>query len=1222
MVSESQQPLITVEIRQTDLNDVSKTRKRQRKCQRNEHLCLVCQRIISRGNFSSRERHANACHKDDPDYDVMVDIVKHGSGKAGKKLIVKSHITQKKQYKKCKQEYIDIEIISGNASKTEDLCVSEPTNAKLQGDLPHSCQEKSSCLTQLSLTTKQKSSYLLESSSKHATVKKRKGVLLHIEDQGSANKKPVKRKRLSQRNEHICLVCRRVISRGNLSSRQRHAKYCHKDDPDYDCMTHMVKHDSIIGDDGDVQHIPDKHPSQTKHQKRKLPTADKENIHSCVSESGQKSEKHNRQGKRCRKSVKSHAAVKNSEAPLPVLKQSSCTIMDELDKGCNASSTVREIKQLESVSLPATPMVVEKEIECMADAELFAVQVALKRAKCFKQLNELVFEYFSNEEGHGLLRCNLCFEKVCQTNPDLKDQDPFRVLGYLQKTEMSVGNTLASGIIIKKEKLNSLVAGRNSSWYSFKCMLMEHVSKSSRSGGIPHFQAQLWKTRQGFGSGKQVDGIANQLNCALMTVKRKANGACYKALLGLLLASGLRGEDFKEADIQMRHMLLALHHYINVKTKQLLMHALPSTGLPPHFSTSSDISCVLPADIAPLLITVTFHGRKVVLPILTTVPVDNNRTDKSAGAVSAQLAENVVRNLMDTTQLPPDCLSFLVCHYANCQLKSPKFDNVVKAHIEKNSGFSKTVFPVHHETFFLTPWEVSQWVDNCVALVCQKEGSHFFQRFLKRANEFFENFTGCAGGKARYDRAEHLKSRHILSLLQQCQIIYSNFSHWRSRLDKLNEVGDGDRKKNLVLERDFCLDLCGVFDCLAPLAGMINKVQSADCFLWSVTKWWPKLHRTLSEMKKNLGEQLNAGTRLVLKPDLFPKLSAHFQDLSAENVSSCKFQNVPLVESYEVEKVEDFPVAKAAPRVRQIRTRKTVVNWKKRCFADCLAELKDVTSFVLERLQKRFQCSVPIAANILGNCFHLPDLLRLMTGAADESLQKTSADLYGIDSFLLFYTYVCSLPQVVKLAEAKPNLNLSSDCCHDVLKSFKSAVFKVIWNDLGGCRKEWFTVVEGSFIDAELTKFEMVDEGADLRSMYKFTFGSHVCCARLTESSAFASFYTNVAVYTEAGQEFCIALDVALAMCGAPAEVESYCSVLKAHASALNDSPQDVVLKTNVDWHFPNPDECQETVREAASLYFFENQGGNFLDASPANAELVDNAEHEEEYVLLPVNET
>ena len=59
-------------------------------------------------------------------------------------------------------------------------------------------------------------------------------------------------------------------------------------------------------------------------------------------------------------------------------------------------------------------------------------------------------------------------------------------------------------------------------------------------------------------------------------------------------------------------------------------------------------------------------------------------------------------------------------------------------------------------------------------------------------------------------------------------------------------------------------------------------------------------------------------------------------------------------------------------------------------------------------------------------------------------------------------------------------------------------------------------------------------------------------------------------------------------MSGSEAVVESYYSVMKTRkmeGGQLNDT---LVERTNVDWCFPMPVQCEETVKEVATLYFID----------------------------------
>ena len=994
---------------------------------------------------------------------------------------------------------------------------------------------------------------------------------MDVDDEIACATPETKRSR-NQRNEHFCLVCNRMISRGNFASRKRHADGWHRGDPNYDCTVYIVKN----GTQKENAHLVKNYP--ISRAKRKRP---------------------------------SHSSA---AAPVPKLLTQTTVNIFVNSPDSKISSAQNEVKsEVKDDEKRCPSEVYEKEMLEVAEAELVSLQFSLKKAACFHDLHGLIFAYFSGPGGQGLMRCNLCFEKACEENPELKNQDPFAAHHIMGKRKPPVKNPFLGGVLIDKAKLEKLIEGKNTVWYCFKNIMKGHVNKVSDFGGHQHFQAQLWKAKQSSSISPEATTIATHMSCALVAVKQTGDETLYKNLLEFLHTCGANSEACREK-YEMLQLMQGLHQYMVAKIKQLLTTVSPSTGLPPHFATCSVLPLSNSIDQAPVLVTVMFHGRRTVFPLCTTVPAENWGLEKAVGFFSAQLSKRVVDALCNDVGLPTNFLSHLTAHYVNNQCKASKFENVLHAYIEKNGDIEQSSAN-HRETFFITPQNATYWIDSCISAVREKEGSTFFQRFLQRADKFDYVLFSQRKRDSLSDIFSFQSSTDFFAVnfYERCKAMCANFAELPRCLENFNGVKEGcEDFEQLIQARDFCFDLCGILDYLLPVVNLIKNAQSPEHFLWSITKWCPKLQLTLTEMNQNIDEQLAANMKLVLNPQLFPKLSEHFKNLCAEDAAACSFQGVSLTQGQLITKTEELPTRSDSPEI-QTCGKQELVYWKTREVRCCLTELRAVGEEMLNQIRKRFRSAVPVAANILGKCLCLPDVVKLMTGNANEVTPKqTSLELYGTESFAVFYAYVCSLPHVADLAKAAPKLNLSPDCCRDVLQSFKSAVFKVIWNDLGGCRKEWFTVVEGSFIDAELTKFEMVDEGADLRSMYKFTFGSHVCCARLTESSAFASFYTNVAVYTEAGQEYCIALDVALAMCGAPAEVESYCSVLKAHASALNDSPENALLKANVDWHFPNPPGCKDAINAAASLFFDKMPTGSAREQPAAAVEANDVKTQEE----------
>ena len=73
------------------------------------------------------------------------------------------------------------------------------------------------------------------------------------------------------------------------------------------------------------------------------------------------------------------------------------------------------------------------------------------------------------------------------------------------------------------------------------------------------------------------------------------------------------------------------------------------------------------------------------------------------------------------------------------------------------------------------------------------------------------------------------------------------------QFESIYESYQDEEMKYMVKGRDFCLDLCGIIDILSKPMEMMNKAQSLEQYLWSVTKWWPKVkaillsHETRSE---------------------------------------------------------------------------------------------------------------------------------------------------------------------------------------------------------------------------------------------------------------------------------------------------------------------------------------------------------------------------------------
>ena len=204
-----------------------------------------------------------------------------------------------------------------------------------------------------------------------------------------------------------------------------------------------------------------------------------------------------------------------------------------------------------------------------------------------------------------------------------------------------------------------------------------------------------------------------------------------------------------------------------------------------------------------------------------------------------------------------------------------------------------------------------------------------------------------------------------------------------------------------------------------------------------------------------------------------------------------------------------------------------------------------------------------------------------MTAAMGAELEK-----HGVKKFEKFFRYVCTLEHIIKITNEDQQLCLIADLAPTVFNSLKYAIYKVIWQDFASCREKWFSPVDGRMKAGPLQEFSICKREFELEDHFKLKFEvGGFCTAKLNEASVFQSFYTNEEIYKETGREACIALDVALAMSGSEAVVESFYSVMNSQKKAGGQLNDTLVQRTNIDWCFPFPIQCRETIKEVATLY-------------------------------------
>ena len=118
-----------------------------------------------------------------------------------------------------------------------------------------------------------------------------------------------------------------------------------------------------------------------------------------------------------------------------------------------------------------------------------------------------------------------------------------------------------------------------------------------------------------------------------------------------------------------------------------------------------------------------------------------------------------------------------------------------------------------------------------------------------------------------------------------------------------------------------------------------------------------------------------------------------------------------------------------------------------------------------------------------------------------------------------------------------------------------------------------------------LKEFRIKREKFEIEDKFLFNYDDSSCITRLDQAAVFSTFYTDEAIYNMAGREVGLALDVALAMSGSEAVVESYYSFMKSQKMEEGQLNETLVERTNVDWCFPMPIQCEETIEDVASLY-------------------------------------
>ena len=597
---------------------------------------------------------------------------------------------------------------------------------------------------------------------------------------------------------------------------------------------------------------------------------------------------------------------------------------------------------------------------------------AVREANSLLDLKGTGLTFYSSNFDGGIVRCETCFEYACENPPGVLNTN----LDSSNK-QLSLGNTFAVGISVNKEKVEALIAGGNQKWYSFKSMMLDHVGCSTaRNGDFSHYKALVAQKQSRKIKNTVQSIVSSQLKGALTVVKVKAASLHYENIIGSLQSCGVNIGNIGHGRKQMNAMLQAFQTYIFKKTRALLQTPLPSTGLPPHFCTASDKSTPARLSNHAIMVLTMVNGEKAAVPLYAP-PVYSFQDSHLEGGTARELAKQVIASLCETIKLPATSLSFLVAgQYQAADFRRELID-VIQAGMVPSNKCSE------HENFFIVAWDIAHWIDCGFNDIREKEeAGSVLRRLIRRCNKFQSMFARGRGYaeyhgytleqdlRAKVTRA-YSTTRFTSSAFNQFLSIYSTYEGLAKSFNEMRETDyECEEMRYMIKGRDFCIDLCGIIDILSPLNDVMVKAQSLNQYLWSVTKWWPKVKNMLGDMEKCIENQLLCPKNLALSSRLFPKLSKHFHDLSTPNIKDCTFQNIQLVEGWLVSNSERFEESNSASHL----SKKRVVTWICRQMKDCLQEMRSFCKVIVDVVDKRYISSTSDVANTL-SCFHIPDIL-------------------------------------------------------------------------------------------------------------------------------------------------------------------------------------------------------------------------------------------------------
>ncbi len=296
-----------------------------------------------------------------------------------------------------------------------------------------------------------------------------------------------------------------------------------------------------------------------------------------------------------------------------------------------------------------------------------------------------------------------------------------------------------------------------------------------------------------------------------------------------------------------------------------------------------------------------------------------------------------------------------------------------------------------------------------------------------------------------------------------------------------------------ICGQDFIADLCGSVDIVSPFITFLVDLQNLQVPVWKVVIWYPKVQAHLEKVGK---------LSIMYPPETYVNLKANIED-----IKKFEFHGEKLVEGWlrvgnEISETEDGRIE--------------VTNWESRQLQDVENDLRQLAKDLSESLFSRLEKCLSSMQSTL-TCMDIDSVLSLLVGKRNQhgypSLAKEEEYVrYGKEDFSKFYSYICSLPHVEKLAENHiGELKLKHVYSDEILSKLKNTLKLILWTpryiEMLSKWLIWIDVTE----NGEVLYVSLIDRYPIVKQKYDILQKCNIKCSNVSNiSSPCMSFVYNI----------------------------------------------------------------------------------------------------------------